>query len=107
MFCSHLPWDMRGIASLNKMSFLGSPSCFACFERRRGSLRAVEAAGSDARRMQQPPVKGAELGFSWQSVNIKLRLNSHPKCYVNMKLQQKAQSTEQQYEGIRCVTGVL
>lgn len=54
-----------------------------------------------------PLVKGAELGFSWQSVDIKLRLNSHPKCYVNMKLHQKAQSTEQQYEGIRCVTGVL
>lgn len=57
--------------------------------------------------MQQPPVKEAELSFSWESVNIKLSLNSHSKCYVDMKLQQKVQSTEQQYEGMRCVMRVL
>lgn len=78
-----------------------------CFERPGASLRADAAAGGSERRMQRPLVKGAELWFSWHFVNIKLRLNSHPKCYVNMKLEQKAQSTEQQYEGIRCVTGVL
>lgn len=55
----------------------------------------------------EPSVERAERWCSWQSVNIKLRLNSHPKCYVNMKLQRRAQSAEQQYEGKMCSGGIV
>lgn len=43
----------------------------------------------------------------WQPVDIKLRLNSRTKCYANTKLQQGAQSAEQQYAGKMCFGGIV